>query len=128
MLCQQLYEILELPGVIPDYHFAVQACAEALYKIRHEEPSALEICERLFLLDIELVEAYPEMLEYDEYEPGQVIRVPAFERLIRLYETEGYLHEALEVAGRAVDSRQDLSRKLEELRERLAALEAEDAS
>lgn len=126
VLLQQLKETLELPGVVSDYHFAVQTCAEALYKMRREDPSVLENCERLCWLDIELIEAYPETLEY---EPGQFFQVPAFERLIRLYEREGYLHETLEVAERAIGSKQDhLYRKLEELRERLAALEAEDAS
>jgi hypothetical protein len=117
-------ETLEQPGELSDYHFAIQSFCEAAYKRRQEDPAVLADVERFCFVDIELVENYPETIEY---EPGKFYRVLAFDRLVSLYEREGYLREALEVAERGLACGQELARKVEELRERVAALEAEDA-
>jgi hypothetical protein len=93
--------------------------------MRLEHPEVLQEIERLCWLDIELVEAYPETLEY---EPGKCFRVSTFESLLHLYEREGYLHEAVAVAERGLRCGQDLSGRLEDLRKRLTAMEAEDTS
>ncbi len=123
---RRLREALELPGTVSDYHFAVQQAAETAYKERREDPPALvEEAERLWWLDIELIEAHPRTLEYS---PGEFYRVAAYERLARLYEGEGYLHEALEIAERGLGVGQEhLSPAVERLRANLAELEAEEA-
>jgi hypothetical protein len=53
--------------------------------------------------------------------------VDAFYRLVNLYENEGYLKEALEVARRAGRFNQ-AHHYFESLQERIARLEAEDAN
>jgi len=121
-LLRRLEEALELPGELLDYHFAIQTCATSIYKMSPKHPEVLQDVERLCGLDIELVEAYPEIIEF---EPGKRFRVSTFESLLHLYEREGYLHEAMEVAERGLRCGQDLSGRLEDLRARLAAMEAE---
>ncbi len=122
-LLRRLEEALELPGELLDYHFAIQTCATSLYKMHPEHPEVLQDIERLCWLDIELVEAYPEIIEF---EPGKRFRVSTFESLLHLYEREGYLHEAMEVAERGLRCGQDLTGRLEDLRKRLTAMGAED--
>lgn len=117
-------ETLELPGELSDYRFAIQLYCEAAYKRRKQNPALLSDIERFCLIDVELTENHAEIIEY---EPGKSYRVLAFSRLIGLYEREGCLPDALEVAERGLACGQDLERKVEELRERVAALEAEDA-
>lgn len=123
-LLWQVEETLELPGELSDYHFAIQFFCEAVYKRRKEDPAVLADVERFCRVDVELVENH---LETIEYEPGKFYVVPAFGRLVGMYEREGYLREALEVAERSLACGQDLGRKVEELRKRVAALEAEEA-
>lgn len=117
-------ETLELPGELSDYHFAIQRYCEAAYKWRKQDPTVLADLERFCLLDVELTEVHTEIIEY---EPGKSYKVLGFGRLIGLYEREGCLYDALEVAERGLVCGQDLERKAEELRERVAVLEAEDA-
>ncbi len=35
---RQLYETLELPGELLDYHFAIQGCCSELWRLRRDEP------------------------------------------------------------------------------------------
>ena len=120
-----LLEALELPGTVSDYHFAIQHAAETAYKGRREEPALVEEAECLWWLDIELIEAHPRALEYS---PGQSYQVAAYERLARLYEGEGYLHEALDIAERGLGAGQEhLPPVVERLRANVAELEAEEA-
>ena len=44
---RQMCEALELPGTIPDYHFAIASCSGMLWQQRHNEPWALLTLERL---------------------------------------------------------------------------------
>jgi hypothetical protein len=120
----ELYEVLELPGQLSDYHFAIQSAYTTIYERRREDLAMLEEVERLCWLDIELLEAHPEVVEY---EPGTFSRVLAYEGLVSLYETEGDFAGALEVAERRMRlSQEHLTTQAERLRARLAELEAED--
>jgi hypothetical protein len=121
-----LMEALELPGVPSDYHFLIQGCAEGLWTRRREEPEVYEIVEKLFSLDIRLIEARPNCVMIEYSEESTFFRVIAFQRLIDLYEREGFLREALDVALRANNFKQGEG-YVERLRERIAAVEAEDA-
>ena len=125
---RQMYEALELPGTPSDYHFAIQGCCNQLldWKTRHNEEWVYAEAEQLCWLDIRLIEAHPEAVSYDQEGKTKYARVIAFATLINLYEQEGYLFEALEVARKAVKFDQQLS-SCEELERRIAALEAEYA-
>jgi hypothetical protein len=119
---QELYEVLELPGQLFDYRFAIQGAYTTIYERRREDLAMLEEVERLCWLEIELLEAYPGVVEY---EPGP--RVLAYEGLASLYETEGDFAGALEVAERGMRLGQEyLATQVDMLRARLAELEAED--
>lgn len=123
---RKVAEALEVPGQPTDYHFAIQGAATALWSRRRAEPEVLDEVERLCWLDIRLIQARPDAIS-DEYRPeGGFHSVTAFKTLITLYEREGALREALEVATLA-ERFDQLGEKAEELRERLAVLEAEDA-
>lgn len=121
-----LEKMLELPGEPDDYHFALKKSYERLFDMRVLTPEVLHEVERLCWLDLELVEAQPQIVEY---EPGKHIRVPAYNYLIRLYEGEGYLAEALEVAERGLNNshQDDLDPVVGRLRAELDELEVEES-
>ena len=137
---RQLREALELPGTLSNYHFLIQSCHDALRGFAREDPWVLEEVERLCLLDIRLINRYPETItpepitiDDDELrklaaERRQGMRsfayVTAFHQLIRLYEREGYLHEALEVANIGQKYEQ-CPGKVEEIQERISRMKAE---
>lgn len=124
----QLTEALELPGNPSDYHFLIAAAQERLWKFRFEEPKALREIERLCLLDIELVRVRPEIIApYSEGEP--TLHMTVFDSLLRLYLREGYLEEAEALAEQAVSEfgQTRSALRLEEVKERRAMLEAENA-
>ena len=121
---RQLRETLELPGTLSDYHFAIQHCHDALPGDARDEPWVLEEVERLCRLDIRLIEAYPETITNEYGGDRTYYGVSAFHRLIDLYEGEGFLREALEVA-RVGQRFEQCQGKVEELEERLARIEAE---
>lgn len=123
---RQLHETLELPGILSDYHFAIQTCHQALWKQRRNEPWVLAEIERLCWLDIQLVEAHPAIASLEREDTTQFIAILAFGQLIRLYEREGNLYEALAVAQRAERFQQGKIH-LENLQPRIAQLESEDA-
>jgi hypothetical protein len=58
----RLYEALELPGQLSDYHFAIQDTCKAVYERRREDLTLLDELERLCWLDVELLEAHPEVV------------------------------------------------------------------
>ena len=121
---RRLEETLELPGELSDYHFAIQGTAKAVFDGRRHDFALLKEVERLCWLDIALIEAHPEIAEY---EPGKFFRVVGYDLLMRLYEGEGYFAEALEVAERSARLGQEYSLdRAEKLRRRLAELDAED--
>jgi hypothetical protein len=121
-------EALELPGNPSDYHFIIAGAQERLWKLRQTDPAAVREVERLCWLDVELVRARPEIIApYNEDEPHLYMTV--LDVLYRLYQREGYLAEAEEIAAMAVNEfHQRFERHLDEARERRALLEAEDAA
>jgi len=64
-LLRRLEEALELPGEPVDYHFLIQETCGLLYWRRREHPSFLAHVESLARWDVELVEAYSQMIEYE---------------------------------------------------------------
>lgn len=121
-------EALELPGTLSNYHFIIQNAHEAIWKDRRREPWVVEETERLCWLDLRLIQAYPEAITFDELSGSEETIFPAIlglYRLIRLYEKEGYLHKALEVAKLAVRFKQ-LPGEIERLEQKVKTLEAEN--
>jgi len=131
------HEALELPGTAHDYHFRLLGAYELLWSRRSLASWALNEVEKLCLLDLELIEAHPldPGENFDLREVGQ----PAFNQLIQLYQREGYLVEAIEIAERAArllrphssqkepsDPHRRYLEQAEEIRARIAAIENPD--
>lgn len=125
---RKLYEALELPGSASDYHFALLRTTEVLWGRRRQDPEVLPELERLCLLDIMLLEARPEIAR-GETGDGQSygLYVPAFGYLVRLYEQEGLIEDALDIARRGTALGQGPA-EVERLKARLKDMEAEHAS
>jgi len=136
---RQLRECLELPGKLSDYHFAIQNCHNTLEGFAREEPWVLEEVERLCWLDIRLIGEYPETITLEpiaisDEELAKIaaerrgerrfFSVSAFHQLMGMYEREGYLREALEVA-KIAERFEQCSGKVEEILERLDRIDAE---
>ena len=119
---RHLYESLELPGELLDYHFLIQGCCSVLWRLRREEPFVLTKIEQLCWLDIQLIQAYPSIIQVKN-EQG-FLTVTMFQHLLSLYEQEGYLFEALRVAEIAVKFHQQMP-ALERIKSRVVNLEAE---
>ena len=120
---RQLRERVELPGELSSYHFAIQQAIQELWRLRTQESWALEEMEKLCWLDIRLI---TRSLKEFQHEDGNLLTIYAVDRLLTLFEREGYLHEALELAEFAVKlgAGEGLAEKL---RERVALLDAEAA-
>jgi hypothetical protein len=127
IILRKLYEALELPGELEDYHFIFLGGYEALWKIRREHPWVIPELERLCWLDLKLVETYPEIIKLENNISRHALHVPAYDRLIYLYEREGYLDVALDLAERAVkfDQQHDA---LKRIREKVERLQTENVS
>jgi hypothetical protein len=129
-ILRRCLEALELPGTLSNYHFILQGCHQQLWNHRRAEPWTVAEVERLCWLDLRLIQAYPKTVFKDfsgrDEEQGYV-HIMAFYQLISLYEKEGYLREALEVARIAVRFKQG-DHDLERLQHKLEQLEAEDAA
>ena len=121
-----LYRGLELPGTPSDYHFAIQSAHTALWKRRSEDPAAVQAVEHLCLLDLALVEAYPDMLQLEYDAEVRYAAILAFERLIKLYERAGDIEAALDVARRAQLFGQERG-AVERLEAKINALRSEEA-
>jgi len=136
---RQLQEALELPGTLSNYHFAIQGCHDALRRLASAEPWVLEEVERLCWLDIRLIRQYPKTITLEPITTAheelakvaaerrgerKFFSVSAFYQLISMYEREGYLREALEVAkiGRVFEQ---CPGKVEEIQDRINRVEAE---
>jgi hypothetical protein len=116
---------LELPGQVSDYHFAIQGAVDELWRRRRDESELYDEIEGLCWIDLQLLEARPSFLSVDQAGATVYLRVTTIERLIALYEREGFLAEALEVAMRAARLHQGEAR-VQQLRQRIAQVEAED--
>jgi hypothetical protein len=124
---RQLQEQLELSGTVEDYVFCLQTAIIALWDRRHAEPWVYMDIERLCLLAIRMVEMYPDAVVH-QLQDGRSFYYGsgAYTQLITLYEREGYLHEALDIATRGL--RFGVSDKqVGALRQRVAQLECEDS-
>ena len=124
---RRLFEALELPGSVSDYHIAIWRTFDALWDRRRQDPDILPELERLCLLDLKLMEFLPEMARVSPDHMPQMVHVPATRHLIRLYEREGFLAEAIEIARRGVALGQDPA-EAQRLEARFRDLEAEDAA
>ncbi len=124
-LLRRLAEVLELPGKPSDYHFAIQNAVDALWTMSSENPTVLNDIERLVWDDIALAQAVPDAVSTVLDGVRQWYRITGLARLVGMYEREGAWREALEVTRIAATSFDQLSDKLEELTERVAALESE---
>ena len=122
---RHLSETLEVPGEPADYHFAIQHVLGVLWNRRRTEPDVLATVERLAWLDLDLAEARPDAVSFDMDGHRKFAAIQAFQVLITLYEREGALREALEVAELALRYDQQQAKR-EELVGRLAAMEAEE--
>ena len=123
-LRERILSALELPGELSDYHFAIQGAAEALWKKRREEPQHIAFAEWLYWWDVRLIEAHPHVVQIRPGEP-EYFGVHAFDRIVGLYEREGFLHEALAAAERFARFRPQLD-TVSELRERVERLREEE--
>ncbi len=122
-LLRRLDIALELPGEPIDYHSVIAETSELLVWRRREHPRALDEAERLALLDVQLIEACPEIIEF---EPNHYHQIRTFLRLARLYAREGELRQELEFAERGARYHQEgLAKRAEQLRARVQALEEE---
>lgn len=125
-LLRQVYETLELPGVLSDYHFSIQHAHEALRKYVGKEIWAPVYIEKLCLMDVQLLDKYPETIVFESIKDEiHYARASAFARLIDLYEKEGYLREALQIAKIAERLEQG-SGIVEELEAKINLTETED--
>lgn len=121
----RLAEVLELPGTLSDYHFAIQQSIENLWKLRRLDRSVLPEIERLCRLDISLIRAQPSTITVERDGRTEYFRVLAFSHLMDLYSQNGFLLEALAVAQQAARVGQDVDRAVRELQDRWAEVEAE---
>jgi hypothetical protein len=124
-MLRNVYEGLELPGQPSDYHFLIQGSAQELWGRRKREAAVLSEVEKLCWLDLQLIEACPDTIRYERGDEQQFFRVPTFAILTSLFEREGFLREALDVAERAARFGQGSDTR-DRLLERIAALESED--
>lgn len=121
-LREDVLTALELPGEPSDYHFAMQHVADLLWKRKREEPEHLAFVEWVSWLDVRLVEAHPEAFKASP-DREEYLAISAFHRLVDLYETEGFLRDALVAAERFARFRPAVD--ITELRARVARLDAE---
>lgn len=121
---RNLLEALELPGIVTDYHFAIQSACGRLWLDRLENPQYLTELERWCRLDLALLKAKPYGFQYEHDGELSYYSIGAFSYLRSLYEKEGALLEALEVAEEESQFNPN-EKQLEQLRERVRA-EAED--
>jgi hypothetical protein len=123
-LIRNVYEGLELPGEPADYHFLIQGSAGQLWAHRREEPRVIGEVENLCWLDIRLVEAWPDAVRNQYSDEREFYGILSFGTLIQIYEREGFLAEALEVAELAARYGQG-DEVRERLRQRIEAVESE---
>lgn len=121
-------EVLELPGEPADYHFRLQFAAGHLYDRRRERPELIGEAERLFLLDLQLIQARPDIVA--RYDEGHVVyyQIQALPHLLRRYLTEGRVGDAAAIAAIAERFGVGAMPDVAAARTRAAALAAEDAA
>lgn len=122
----RLWRGLELPGTASDYHFLIQGTAARLSSIRRAHPGLAEEVEKLWWLDIRLLQAVPAAVTSEHARDGgpEFYVVTAFDELISLYMYEGYVQEARKVAEIAAQFGQG---SVVPFLKRIEALEAEES-
>ena len=123
-LLQGTWEVLELPGEVLDYHFALQSTVGILWSKHRRAVTALRALEVLARLDIALLAAQPLAFLPEGAVDGRYYRVTTFGPLLTILEREGAWRDALEVVEAAVRVGQLESRR-DVIADRVAALEAE---
>lgn len=123
-ILERCYQGLWLPGEGSDYHFLLLHATRDLWPRRRKEPQVLESIERLCLLDLSLIEAYPTAITNEYGNDPAFYQVPAFSTLVNLYQREGALHEALDIARRAIRFDQLVDER-DRIAERIAAVDQE---
>jgi len=96
-LVQAVWEALELPATPEDYYRIIEAAIERLQRRVLDEPEVLNSIEPLAWLQLQLLVSIPHVVVHD----GYVWSVVAFETLVRLYEDEGFVADAMKVAEMA---------------------------
>ncbi|MFE2361075.1 hypothetical protein [Streptomyces virginiae] len=111
-----------------DYHFVLQSAVDRLWSDRRSYAAGLEMLEVFAELDLQLMEAAPQAVSFDEdVRPETFVRVTSVPRLISLLEREGAFAEALALARRLAPFRQG-EEVVERLLEKTEALAAESAA
>jgi hypothetical protein len=118
-ILQRAFESFELPGTIGDYHWIFESTTRSLWDHRKSEPRVLKAIDQFCWQDVRLVEAYPKL--YEEMDWDFVPQLACFDKLIELYEREGYWNDALELVRRAqvLTSHEHYTNKIFEITERL---------
>ena len=118
-------EVLELPGEPKDYHYALQGTANELYARRRADSTTIDDAHRLFLLDLQLIQAEPAAVA-SEREDQPFYSIPGLSLLLRLYLTEGRVADAAAIADIAERFGAGDKPDVAAARARAAALAAED--
>lgn len=118
---RELDKKLALEGTTSDYHFAIANACNIMWSYRKEEPWVIKEIEKYFLKGLELIENDPKSIMFDDKFP----RIELFDRLIMLYEREGYIEDAVKLAKKSVEFQQSEER-LHKLQEKLNAIHDED--
>lgn len=124
MALRQTREKLEFPGTLSDYHFIIQGCYQELKASASDGLWAFEEIEALCLLDIRLISKHPDTVTFECEGEQRYFGVVAFHTLISMYQKEGMLREALEVA-RVGEKFGQAQGKVQEIEARIARIEAE---
>jgi hypothetical protein len=120
---KKCFEGLELPGPPGDYLRIIERCAGAHWNRWPRQLGVSEQVEKLCFLGLQLIDACPDALTDRWHE--QPRHSYTFTMLIDLYEREGFLLEALDVAEHAARYGGGLEVH-ERLAERIASIEHED--
>ncbi|MGW2143502.1 hypothetical protein ACWCOT_04265 [Nonomuraea bangladeshensis] len=123
-LVRWVWEGLEVPGTVSDYHFLLQSAIARLWSGRNADRGNLRLLETFAELDLRLIEAVPQPFLVDENDPSKgYVRFSGVVTWMRLLETEGALREALAVNRRL--RRFDDDYRIEELEAKVTALDEE---
>lgn len=101
-LVRNVWECLELPGTLGDWHFTLQDAAGELFRRRHSEPAALRHCEQFALIDLQLTQARPQAFLIDAAKSDSgYVGVTSLNVLMRVYRAMDDLPSAVEISRRA---------------------------
>lgn len=101
-IARNVWECLELPGTLSDWHFTLQGAESELWRRRYSEPSALQVCEQFCLVTLDFASARPEAFQVEAGQPDKgYLAVHAFGLLVQMYRAMDDLPAAVLVARRA---------------------------